>query len=85
MQILNLFPIFPTAILGLWHAQLTQNHKEYRFLSKPLMLAYLTEVGSALAADAPQMTVEELGQPVLLLPEIAGPLVITKQIRLVSD
>ena len=31
-------------------------------LSKPLMVEYLTEVGSALATDAPQMTVEELGR-----------------------
>ena len=31
-------------------------------LSKPLMVEYLTEVGSALANDAPQMTVEELGR-----------------------
>jgi len=31
-------------------------------LSKPLMLEYLTEVDSALAVDAPQMTVEELAR-----------------------
>lgn len=37
-------------------------HAQVSDLSKPLMLEYLTEVGSALATDAPQMTVEELGR-----------------------
>ncbi|MDP2370790.1 Fic family protein [Rhodoferax sp.] len=39
-------------------------------LSKPLLLEYLLEVGSALAADASQMTVEDLGRQMNL---VGGP------------
>ena len=44
-----------------WDDRFAQ-HAQVSDLSKPLMLEYLTEVDSALAADAPQMTVEELGR-----------------------
>lgn len=44
-----------------WDDRFAQ-HAQVSDLSKPLMLEYLTEVGSSLAADAPQMTVEELGR-----------------------
>lgn len=44
-----------------WDDRLAQ-HAQVSDLSKPLMVAYLTEVGSALAADAPAMTTEELGR-----------------------
>lgn len=44
-----------------WDDRFAQ-HAQVSDLSKPLMVEYLTEVGSALANDAAQMTVEELGR-----------------------
>ena len=44
-----------------WDDRFTQT-AQVSDLSKPLMVEYLTEVGSALASDAPQWSVEELGR-----------------------
>ena len=53
-----------------WDDRFAQ-HAQVSDLSKPLMLEYLTEVDSALAADAPQMTVEELGRQMRVVDGLA--------------